>query len=86
MVKCLMTWTWEGKDAAEVTNRFKKWKPKGEVKFYFPIHTVLGANKAFTVIEVDDDKNLALNLREWSDICVYNISPIMDSRELVSLE
>ena len=86
MVKCLMTWWWEGKNAKEVTERFKKWKPIGNVKFYFPIHTILGANKAFAVVEVDDAETMARNLRTWSDICTYDIRPIMDSRELVSLQ
>ena len=81
-----MTWTWNGKDAVEVTERFKKWKPTGNVKFYYPIHTVVGANKAFTVIEVDDIKTLAKNLWDFGDICVFDISPIMDSKELVSME
>jgi len=81
-----MTWWWKGKDAKEVTERFKKWKPIGDVKFYFPIHTILGANKAFTVLEVDDAEKMAINLRAWSDICTYEILPIMDSRELVALD
>lgn len=86
MVKCLMTWWWQGKDAKEVSERFSKWKPKGDVKFYFPIHTILGANKAFSVIEVDDIETMARNLRDWADICTYDIRPIMDSRELMSLK
>lgn len=86
MVKCLMTWWWQGKDAKEVTERFRKWTPIGDVKFYFPIHTILGANKAFTIVEVDDVETMARNLRAWADICTYDISPIMDSRELVSLK
>ena len=86
MVKCLMTWWWQGKDAKEVTERFKKWTPIGDVKFHFPIHTILGANKAFTVVEVDDVETMARNLRGWGDICTYDIRPIMDSRELVALE
>ena len=86
MVKCLMTWSWKGKNAAEVTQRFKNWKPIGNVEFYYPIHTLIGANKAFTVLEVDDINTLAKNLRDWGDICVFEVSPIMDSRELLSME
>ena len=86
MVKCLMTWCWKGKNGKEVTERFRKWKPKGDVKFYFPIHTIMGENRAFTVIEVDDVKTLAVNLRDWTDLCTYDISPIMDSREYISME
>ena len=86
MVKCLMTWSWKGKNAAEVTERFRKWEPIGNVKFYYPIHSVLGANKAFTIVEVDDAQTMAKNLNTWTDICTYKISPIIDSKELVSME
>jgi hypothetical protein len=46
----------------------------------------MGENRAFTVIEVDDIKTLAMNLRDWTDLCTYDISPIMDSREYISME
>jgi hypothetical protein len=34
---------------------------------------------------VDDITVLARNLRQWTDICKYDISPIMNSRDLVAL-
>ena len=85
MVKCLMVWWWKGKDAREVTKRFRNWKPKGDAKFYFPIHTIMGERKAFCVVEVDNIETLARNLSDWTDICTYDISPIMDSIEFLKL-
>jgi hypothetical protein len=85
VVKCLLTWCWDGKDGAKVTERFKKWQPVGDVKFYFPIHTVIGKNMAFTVTEVDTIETLARNIQPWTDLCKYEISPCMDSRDLVKL-
>jgi hypothetical protein len=81
-----MVWWWKGKDAKAVSDRFKDWKPKGDVKFHFPIHTILGENKAFSVVELDNIETMARNLRDWTDICTYDISPIMDSREYISLK
>ena len=86
MVKCLMTWSWNGVNDAEVTQRFRNWKPIGDVKFYYPIHTVIGAKKAFTVLEVDDINTLAKNVTGWLDICDFKVQPIMDSRELIAME
>ena len=83
--KFLIVWSWKGKDSKEVTERFKKWKPVGDVKFLFPIHTLIGANKAFTVTEGVDVETMAKNIQPWTDICKYKISPIMDSVKLVTL-
>jgi len=85
MVKCLGVWWWKGKDGTEVTKRFSTWKPKGELKFYFPIHTVVGENRAFCVIEVDNIETLARNLADFTDICTFDISPIIDSVEYIKL-
>ncbi|MFB0558320.1 MAG: DUF3303 domain-containing protein [Candidatus Bathyarchaeia archaeon] len=84
-MKFLITWCWEGKDTKEVSERFMKWKPVGEVKFLFPIHTLIGARKAFTVTEGTDIETMAKNIQPWTDVCKYEISPIMDSRELMAL-
>ena len=86
MVKCLLTWCWEGKDGAEVTKRFMKWKPVGDVKMYFPIHTLVGQNKAFTVSEIDNIETFARNTQPWTDICKFEVSPCIDSRELMKLD
>jgi len=84
-MKFLITWTWKGKDAKEVTERFRKWKPVGDVKFLFPIHTVIGARKAFTISEGSDIETMAKNVTPWTDICTYEINPIIDSRELMTI-
>lgn len=84
-MKFLIVWSWKGKNAQEVSERFKKWKPVGEIKFLFPIHTIIGANKAFTITEGADIETMAKNIQPWTDICTYKISPIIDSIELMAL-
>jgi len=84
-VKYLVSWTWKPKDGAAVTERFSQWKPVEGTKFLFPIHTVIGANKAFTITEVDDIEVLAKNIQPWTDLCTFKVSPIMDTRELMAL-
>jgi hypothetical protein len=84
-VKFLVTWTWKAKDGPAVSERFSKWKPVEGTEFLFPIHTVIGANKAFAVTESDDIELIAKNIQPWTDLCTYKISPIMDSRRLMTL-
>jgi hypothetical protein len=84
-VKFLLTWWWKEENAQKVTERFMKWKPVGDVKFLFPIHTIIGANKAFCVTEGVDPEQIARNIQPWTDICTFDISPIMDSREILAL-
>jgi hypothetical protein len=85
-MKFLVTWTWKGKDGAEINKRFAKWRPVEGSKFLFPMHTVVGANKAFTVTEGDDIDILVKNIQPWSDLCTFSISPIVESRKLVPEE
>jgi hypothetical protein len=85
-MKFLVTWKWKGKDGAEINKRFAKWKPVEGTKFLFPMHTVLGANKAFTITEGTDIETMVKNITPWTDICTFKISPIVESRELVPQE
>ena len=84
-MKFLMMLSWSTKDAKEVTERFTKWKPVGDMKFLFPIHTIIGANKVFTIIESDSAELMYKNTATWADLGVFEIYPIMDSREAVAL-
>ena len=84
-MKFLVTWTWKPKDGPAVSERFSKWKPVEGTKFLFPMHTVIGANKAFTVTEGEDIELIAKNILPWTDLCTFKISPIIDSRELMAL-
>ena len=84
-MKFLLILSWSTKDAKEVTERFTKWKPVGDMKFLFPIHTIIGANKVFTIIESDSAELMYKNTATWADLGVFEIYPIMDSREAVAL-
>ncbi|UCH57983.1 MAG: DUF3303 family protein [Candidatus Bathyarchaeota archaeon] len=84
-MKFLITWSWKGTDSKEVSARFREWQPVGDVKFLFPIHTLIGARKAFAVTEGTDIETMAKNVQPWTDVCKYEISPIIDSRELMAL-
>lgn len=84
-MKFLLMWSWAPKNAIEATERFKKWQPVGDVKFLFPIHTIVGANKAFTIIDVANTEVMQKNVGSWADICTFEFYPIIDSREAVAL-
>jgi len=84
-LKFLLMWSWAPKNAKEVTERFKKWTPVGNVKFLFPIHTIVGANKGFTIIDGESTEVMQRNVGSWTDICTFEFYPIIDSREAVAL-
>jgi hypothetical protein len=84
-LKILAIWWWAPKDAKEVTDRFTKWKGKGKYKVLYPISTMIGMNKAFMVADVDDIAEMQKDVAHWSDLCTFNLIPIMDSREAVAV-
>jgi hypothetical protein len=84
-MKFLLMWSWCTKDAKEVTERFKKWKPVGDMKFLFPMHTIIGANKGFTIIDSDSTELAYKNTAAWGDLMEFQFYPIIDSREGMTL-
>jgi hypothetical protein len=81
-MKFLIIWTWDCEHRKEVTERFAKWKPAENTKFLFPVHSIVGENTAFTITEGTDIEQIVRNVETWTDICTFEISPIIDSREL----
>ena len=84
-VKFLLIWSWAPKNTREVNERFKQWKPVGDVKFLFPIHTIIGANKGFTIIDAENAEVMVRNTAPWTDICTFEFYPIIDAREAMAL-
>ena len=85
-MKFLVTWKWKGKDGAEINKRFAEWQPVEGTTFLIPMYTRVGANKAFTITEGDDIENMVKNIQPWTDVCTFKISPIIDSRKLLTME
>ena len=83
-MKFLVVWWWTPEHAKEVTERFRQWKPKGNWKALYPISTMVGRNKGFCVVECTEIAEANKDVREWTDICTYEIIPIMDSREAIA--
>lgn len=84
-MKFLVTWSFAPKNAKEVTERFKKWKPTDNLKFLFPFHTIIGANKGFAIVDAENTEVMQRNVLPWSDLMTFKIYPIMDSREAIAL-
>ena len=84
-MKFLVTWSWPCGNSKEVRERSAKWKPVEGTKFLFPIHSLVGKNSAFTITEGDSIEQIVKNVETWTDICTYEIIPIIDSRELGKL-
>jgi hypothetical protein len=84
-MKFLVVWSWACENRKAVRERFEKWKPAEGTKFLFPVHSILGQNSAFTITEGDSIEQIVKNVDPWTDICTFEISPIIDSRELAKL-
>ena len=85
-MKFLVIWEWDTSDAREVSRRFvEEWKPPEGIEFLYPIHTLIGKNMSFAVIECDKSDYLQKIMSKWSDICTFETTPIIDSREAVNL-
>jgi len=84
-LKFLSVWWWAPKNAKEVTERFMKWKSRGKYKTLYPVSTMVGMNKAFQIVECDDIAEAQKDLAQWTDLCTFQIIPIMDSSEAVAV-
>ena len=84
-MKFLMIWWWANENTKEVTKRYSTWKPVGKFKSLYPTSSMIGRNKAFTVVEADDIAEVLKTTSKWNDICTFDIIPIMDSKDLLSV-
>ena len=84
-MKFLITWEWTNENAKEVTKRYSTWKSIGKYKTLYPVSSMVGRNKAFTVVEVDDIAEVVKVTSKWTDLCTFDVIPIIDSKEVVSI-
>jgi hypothetical protein len=68
----------------KVTDRFIEWKPVGDPKIISSIHTAIGQNWAFCIVDQSNVMNMVKNVSPWTDIFTFAIISIMDSRELIA--
>ena len=57
--------------------------PLKGVEFVYPVSTIIGANRGFTVIEAEREADIHRAVRGWLDLCTFDIYPIMRSEEAV---
>jgi len=81
----LVTWEYSPEKAKETTARFMEWKPKGKYSFLYPFSTIIGSNKGFCVLEVDELAELQKDLGQWNDLMTFTCLPCMDSRDAVAV-
>ncbi len=84
-MKFLITWKWDAKNGKEVTERFKKWNPKGKYKMLYPVSTIIGANAGFAVMNCDDIAEWYKDTRPFTDIITYKTVPIMDAVDAIKV-
>ena len=84
-MKFLTIWHWSNENTREVAKRYMEWKDQGNYKVLYPDSTMVGRNKAFNITEADDLAEVQKDLSKWTDLCTFEIIPIMDSREAVAV-
>jgi hypothetical protein len=47
--------------------------------------TMVGMNKAFMIMEVNDIAEIQKNIAKWVDLFTFKLIPIMDSREALAV-
>ncbi len=83
-MRFLVVWGWDPANAREVSRRFaEQFNPSEGVKFLHPISTIIGANRAFTVIEAESEAAINRAVRGWLDLCTFDIYPIMKSEDAI---
>jgi len=83
-VRFLLIWSWDPANAREVSRRFiEEFKPPEGIKFLYPISTMLGANKGFTIFEAEREEAINRAVRGWLDLCTFDIYPIMKSEDAI---
>jgi hypothetical protein len=83
-MKFLVTWNWSCDCTKEAWERLVK-EPATKIKFVYPLHVIVGANTGFAVVEEDSIENMAKTAEAWTDLMTFEISPIMDAREVAKL-
>ena len=83
-MRFLVVWGWDPANAREVSRRFaEEFNPSEGVEFVYPVSTIIGANRGFTVIEAEREADIHRAVRGWLDLCTFDIYPIMRSEEAV---
>lgn len=84
-MKFLMTWYWANENALEVRKRYSTFNDEGKYKTLYPTSTMIGRNMAFMVFETDDIAEVTKLTAKWTDVCTFDVIPIMDSNDLIKI-
>jgi hypothetical protein len=82
-VKFLVMSRWAPETVAKNREQMTKMKPPTlEGKFLFPVHTIVGTNSAFFVVETNSIEDVVRLTYPWTPMMTIETHPIMDSSEL----
>jgi hypothetical protein len=77
-MKLLVVGSWSTEHSKEVNERWKQRKQKGKWRDLYPFASMIGRNKSFHVVELDDIAELYKDLRDWVDLETFEIIPLED--------
>lgn len=86
-MKCLVTWTWKVEDINKCWERFEKFRDR-ELDFgeeLYPSSFLVGSNKGFRVVDIDNMDNFYKLVDSYSDLIVWETHPIIDLEEAYKL-
>lgn len=82
-VKFLLVGRWKEESVPKIRERMMKVKPPSlEGKYIFPMHTIVGTNSAFAVMETNSIEDVVKSTWPWTDLIKFDTRPIMDNMEL----
>jgi len=80
----LSTSTWQPENSQEVIDHFKKLRPPAGVNIKNQWVDISGG-RYFILYETEDSKAFAEFNLPWSDVCLIDSCPVMESTEFVKL-
>jgi hypothetical protein len=85
-MKFLVTWTWKNEDIEKCWELFEKDTADIEWgKGILPQHLLVGNNKGFMVVDIDNMEKYYKAIDKWSELLNFEMHPILEAREMFKL-
>ena len=86
-MKFLVTWQWKNEDIEKCWELYGK-QTTGDPswgKMILPQHNLVGNNKGFMVVDVDNMEEYYKALDVWSELLNFKMHPILEARQMFEL-
>lgn len=87
-MKYLITWTWKAENIEKCWNLYEKRRSSEGTsygKVLYPNSLLVGSNKGFVVMEIDDIEQWYKTNDVWSKLLLFELHPILESETMFKL-